>query len=90
MTACLPPIHILAPTDMRSRHVSHRHCRRHTRALRCHERSSSRAGWNGWHSRRMHRYGRRLLIAVEWDNIRYLALAVPPDRYEVVDGHELR
>ena len=26
-----------------------------------------------------------LLIAVEWDNGRYLALAVPPDRYEVVD-----
>ena len=26
-----------------------------------------------------------LLIAVEWDNDRYLALAVPPDRYEVVD-----
>ena len=26
-----------------------------------------------------------LLIAVEWDNGRYLALAVPPDRYEIVD-----
>jgi hypothetical protein len=25
-----------------------------------------------------------LLIAVKWDNGRYLALAVPPDRYEVV------
>ena len=28
--------------------------------------------------------GNGLLIAVEWDNGRYLALAVPPDRYEVV------
>jgi hypothetical protein len=26
-----------------------------------------------------------LLIAVEWDSGRYLALAVPPDRYDVVD-----